>query len=69
MALGFFTGLVVLVVLAMFNVFGRGFLIFGGFLLISLFVSYAISYIFMASTAYADYRRTTSRFLPLPPKR
>lgn len=53
--IGFFTGLVVLVVLAMFNVFGRGFLIFGGFLLISLFVSYAISYIFMASTAYAVY--------------
>ncbi len=54
-AIGFFIGIFVVIALLLFHVFGNVFFIFGGFLLIALFVSYAISYIFMASTAYAVY--------------
>jgi hypothetical protein len=54
-AIGFFVSIFVILAMVLFNVFGSGFLIFGGFLLVALFISYAISYMFMASTAYAVY--------------
>lgn len=54
-AIGFFVSIFVVIALVIFNVFGNAFFIFGGFLLVALFVSYAISYMFMASTAYAVY--------------
>jgi len=54
-AIGFFISIFVVIALMLFHVFGSVFFIFGGFLLVALFVSYAISYILMASTAYAVY--------------
>lgn len=54
-AISFFISIFVVIALVLFHLFGTAFFIFGGFLLIALFVSYAISYIFMASTAYAVY--------------
>jgi hypothetical protein len=54
-AIGFFASIFVIIALVFFNIFGSGFIIFGGFLLVALFISYAISYMFMASTAYAVY--------------
>jgi hypothetical protein len=54
-AIGFFISIFVIIALVLFHVFGSALFIFGGFLLIALFVSYAVSYILMASTAYAVY--------------
>ncbi len=54
-AIGFFISIFVILALVLFHVFGSVLFIFGGFLLIALFVSYAVSYILMASTAYAVY--------------
>ncbi|HEY3422680.1 MAG TPA: hypothetical protein VGK13_05930, partial [Methanocellaceae archaeon] len=44
-AIGFFVSIFVVIALVLFHVFGSALFVFGGFLLIALFVSYAISYI------------------------
>lgn len=54
---GFVMSLVIIVPFVFMNLFGKvGYFVFGGVVLVLLFVSYSISYFFMGASAYAVYQ-------------
>lgn len=55
--IGFFVGVIVIVASVLFGLFSHSMLsfMFGAFFLVALFISYAISYLFMSATSFAVY--------------